>query len=158
MTFSRGRMELISSVINRYENNKRSRRFTHIKNILDKYSDQNDKEEWLKAYEMQQDISKSHRNRRNINYEDDNLEMLMDDFKKARDSLYNENDWSKYNLTDVWGSIDDNRSYTDCNNTGYQTNQTQDNCIKEIGISATIFGALFILALCLFKLLKNRSN
>ena len=155
-------MELISAAISRFETNKRTRRFNHLKSNFDSFPESDVKEEWLKAYELQQDAMKNHRNRRSINYEDDNLETLMDEFKKARDTLYNENDWSKYNLTDQWSNLKDQMEYESQNKTykndEFQYGLAQNNCTKEIGISATIFGAMILLAFGMWKLFKNLSK
>ena len=108
------------------------------------------KEEWLKALEMQMNEGNSNRNKREAEYSDRKLKDMVDDFKKVRDSLYEEYDWKKYNLSEIWKKWDNTikveRLPSDKlpNTTNaFPCTYTDHNCHTEIGTTAAIFGALF---------------
>ena len=164
------RMELINKAISKLEDSKRSRR--HNRNIdaiylnsIPKYTRQltaeEDKEAWLKAYEMQSNNAKNARSKREVNTENDNFEKIINEFKMARDALYGEYEMKRYNLSEIWNKGDDTKNFTihssdnsaENSTTEYSCNPT--DCTKHIGITMSIFGALILLTVTLLKLIKK---
>ena len=156
-------MELINDAITQLgETRKSSRAIRHNANgSISKRN--NTKEEWLKAVEMQINDGGSNRNRREADFNDKKLKDMVNDFKKVRDSLYEEYDWKKFNLSEVWkkwdNTIEVRRLPSDKPlNTTIPCAQTVCNCHTEIGATAAIFGAFFLLAICIMKLMKKLST
>ena len=169
-------MELINKAINKLETAKRTRRYNHAntnrspentkylssiaKYINREYTEADDKEKWLKAYEMQQNRANSLRNRRDIEFGNDNFEEILNDFKKARDALYEDYKWKRYNISEIWSKWEES-SYDVTNaNPAANLNATipfcePKNCTMHIGITASVFGALILLLAVLTKLSKK---
>ena len=169
-------MELINRAISKLETAKRSRRFSHdhkneaktkflsniIKYIDEANTNENDKEVWLKAYEMQSNRAKAARNRRDINSDENALKEILNDFKKARDQLYEEYEWKRYNLSEVWSRWEEKSGNKitinpiNCTNDAIPyPNEGSHDCTTHIGVTASIFGAIILLVALLLKLTKK---
>ena len=169
-------MELINKAINKLETAKRTRRYNHAntsrtpentkflssiaKYINREYAEAEDKVAWLKAYEMQQDAAKNLRNRRDIEFGDDNFEEILNDFKNARDALYEEYKWKRYNISEIqrkWEELNYDKESTIPNTYLNVTDISCEpkNCSMHVGITASVFGALILLLVLLIKLSKK---
>ena len=156
-------MELINEAITQLGSSRKINKINRLNSIHSHTKSNNTKEEWLKAVEMQMNEGISNRKRREAENKEKKLKDLVDDFKKVRDSLYEEYNWKKHNLSDIWKKWDNtvkvarlpsdivtkNISVSDpCTKAEY-------NCTFEIGATTTIFGALILLAFCVMKILKK---
>ena len=155
-------MELINEAITQFgESRKVSRAIRHnAHSSVPKRN--NTKEEWLKAVEMQMNEGSTNRNRREAISNEKKLKDMVNDFNKVRDSLYEEYDWKKFNLSEVWKKWDNTikveriPSDKPLNvSDPFPCTQSEHNCHTEIGVTAAIFGALFLFAICVMKLMKK---
>ena len=152
------RMELINKAIEKLGSSRKFSKVSRHNTIPSTTKSNSTKEEWLKAMEMQIDSNGSDRRRRSINTKEKELDNLVSDFKKARDSLYEEYDWKRYNLSDIWKKWDNTVKVARLPSDDFYPNNTSTEscaCTIEIGATATIFGALILLAFCIMKLVKK---
>lgn len=157
------RMELINDAIQKLGASRKFNKPSRHNAAPSLFKQNNTKEEWLKAVEMQIDAGKSDRKRREVDSNNEKLKKIIDDFKKVRDSLYEEYEWKHYNLSDIWKKWDNTMQVARLPSDAFINNNTnpvpcthsQSNCAIEIGATAATFGALILLAICVLKLLKK---
>ena len=116
---------------------------------------------------MQINSNKNIRSRRDISSNEDSFKEIINDFKKARDALYEEYEWKRYNLSEIWSKWDQAKNSkinsTINNSTANLTtdficepkNCEPKNCTMHVGVTASIFGALILLTVAFLKLIKK---